>query len=392
MPDITPGEVPFTEAIDFFKAKLNLPTNSWDEMVGSIHAKGFTVAGATKASLLEDLRGAVNAAIESGETIGDFRDRFDKIVAQHGWDYKGTRGWRSRVIYDTNLRTARMAGRWAQYQRVKARRPYLQYQTAGDERVRPEHATWDGTVLPIDSPWWASHYPPNGWGCRCTTRSLSERQLQREGKTVAPEPTVQRTDRVNPDTGEIFPAVPEGIDAGWNYNVGQAWLGPDHALAERVMSLPKPWRDHALRQATQVAADSTPSFAAWAERVIEAATPTGERRTAGWLSGPLIDRLTTAGTVPRTPLITASDADILKSSAHTAALDLPSTLATPAAILLDRSDGALLYVLDTPSANAPRTVARLTQGPDSHTLDSLQQIPTATLRKKSSFTLLQGTL
>ena len=105
MPTITPGEVQFTEAIDFFKAKVNLPTKSWDEMVGSIHAKGFTVAGATKMSLLEDLRGAVNAAIESGETINDFRARFDKIVQQHGWDYKGTRGWRTRVIYDTDRKS-----------------------------------------------------------------------------------------------------------------------------------------------------------------------------------------------------------------------------------------------------------------------------------------------
>ena len=392
MPTVTPGEVPFSEDIYFFKAKVNLPSESWDEMVGSINAKGFTVAGATKMALLDDLRGAVNAAIEGGETINDFRARFDAIVQQHGWTYKGSRGWRSRVIYDTNLRTARMAGRWAQYQRVKDRRPYLQYQTAGDARVRPEHAEWDGKVLPIDSPWWATHYPPNGWGCRCTTRSLSQRQLEREGKTVAAEPTVQRTERLNPDTGEIFPPTPEGIDTGWDYNVGQAWLGPDQALSERVMRLPKPWRDHALQQASKVAADSNPSFAAWAERVIEAANPTGERRTAGWLSGPIIDRLTATGIDTRSPLITAADADIIKSALPTAALDLPRNLAAPAAILLDRTDDALLYVLDTTGANTPRTVARVTQGADSHTVDSILHITTNALRKKSKFTLLHGTL
>lgn len=393
MPDVAVGEVPFTEAIEFFRGKINLPSKSWDEMVGGINAKGFTVAGATKMDLLDDLRGAVNAAIESGETIGDFRARFDDIVQRHGWSHKGTRGWRTRVIYDTNLRTARMAGRWAQYQRVKARRPYLQYQTAGDSRVRPEHAAWDGIVLPIDDAWWQTHYPPNGWGCRCSTRSLSERQLQREGKTVSRAPDIERTERINPQTGEVFPPTPAGIDTGWDYNVGEAWLGPDQALAERVMRLPKPWRDNALRQAAQIAADSTPSFGAWTERVIQAATPVGERRTAGWLSGPTIDRLTAAGADPRTPLITASDTALVESIPTPAAADLPRRLANPAAVLIDRRDtGALLYVLDAPDADAPRTVARITQDDDAYTVEPLVELTSRTLRNRSRYTILTGRL
>ena len=393
MPELTTGEVPFSEAIDFFKAKLNLPSKSWDEMVGSIHAKGFTVAGATKMALLDDLRGAVNAAIESGETINDFRDRFDKIVQQHGWDYKGQRGWRTRVIYDTNLRTARMAGRWAQYQRVKDRRPYLQYQTAGDARVRPEHASWDNTVLPIDSPWWASHYPPNGWGCRCTTRSLSERQLQREGKQVAPDPTVERTERLNPETGKVFPPTPVGIDTGWDYNVGQAWLGPDQALAERVMRLPKPWRDQALRQAVSVASDSAPSFGVWAERVLTSNT-SGELRTAGWLTGEVLDRLDAVGATVSTPMIAARDIDLRSMldvptagavpTAQTI-ISLPTLLANPAAVLLDTRPEAdtLLYVLKT-DKKANRLVIRipLTTNPTgANPTASAAIVPTTTLRR-----------
>lgn len=394
MPTTTPGEVPFTEAIDFFKAKVNIPTKSWDEMVGAINAKGFTVAGATKAALLEDLRGAVNAAIEGGETINDFRDRFDAIVQQHGWNYKGSRGWRTRVIYDTNLRTARMAGRWQQYQRVKDRRPYLQYQTAGDSRVRPEHAAWEDTVLHIDHPWWQTHYPPNGWGCRCTTRSLSERQLQREGKQLSPDPTVNRTERLNPETGEIFPPTPVGIDTGWDYNVGQAWLGPDQALAERVMRLPKPWRDQALRQAVSVSSDSAPSFGIWAERVLADTTTRGELRTAGWLTGGVLDRLDAAGAAVSTPLIAARDIDLRSMldtptagtapSAQTLA-SLPTLLADPAAVLLDTRPEAdtLIYVLNT-ADKATKLAIRVPLTPDptgANPIASAAVVPTATLRR-----------
>lgn len=411
MPDPIPGEVPFSEAIDFFQAKLSLPSKSWDEMVGAIHAKGFTVAGATKIALLDDLRGAVNAAIESGETIGDFRARFDAIVQQHGWSHKGTPGWRSRVIYDTNLRTARMAGRWQQYQRVKDRRPYLQYQTAGDARVRPEHAAWDNTVLPIDSPWWDTHYPPNGWGCRCTTRSLSQRQMEREGLAVAPEPTVERTERVNPDTGEVFPPTPVGIDTGWDYNVGKAWLGPDQALAERVMRLPKPWRDRALRQATQVAADSTPSFGAWAERVLSDTASRGELRTAGWLTGDIIDGLSAAGVTVDTPLITVRDVELRRMQRDTkamigkrqpadATLSLPEHLAAPQSVLLDRQIlrergmPMLLYVFDVGGpVSRGKFVVRVgfrAKGEAYNSVRSGDITPTINLRDPSQYIVLAG--
>jgi SPP1 gp7 family putative phage head morphogenesis protein len=398
MPEVTPGEVPFSEAIDFFKAKVNLPSKSWDEMVGAINAKGFTVAGATKMALLEDLRGAVNAAIESGETINEFRDRFDAIVQQHGWAYKGSRGWRTRVIYDTNLRTARMAGRWEQYQRVKDRRPYLQYQTAGDARVRPEHAAWDDWVLPIDSPWWDTHYPPNGWGCRCTTRSLSQRQLEREGKAVTPEPTVERAERVNPDTGEVFPPTPEGIDTGWDYNVGKAWLGPDLALAERVANLPKPWRDQALRQAADVVRRSAPSFGLWAERVIADPTSRGQMRTAGWLSPKIIDGLARAGQDVNTPLIVARDIELRAAASAPWAQALPTYIADPQAVLLDRRSSrggspALLYVLDASTdALAVARVELRGQAGSFHLILPSDTVSPATLRDRGRYRLLQGSL
>lgn len=45
----------------------------------------------------------------------------------------------------------------------------LQYRTAGDDRVREEHAALDGITLPPSDPFWNSYLPPNGWNCRCTT-------------------------------------------------------------------------------------------------------------------------------------------------------------------------------------------------------------------------------
>lgn len=41
------------------------------------------------------------------------------------------------------------------------------YSTAGDDRVRDSHRVLDGIIAPWKSEFWAIHYPPNDWGCRC---------------------------------------------------------------------------------------------------------------------------------------------------------------------------------------------------------------------------------
>lgn len=174
------------------------------------------IAGAYKTDLLTDFRGAVDKAITQGTTLEDFRKDFDSIVAKNGWSYNGGRNWRSEVIYSTNIRTAYAAGRWEQLtdpEQMQAL-PYLTYKH-GDSRVpRPHHLAWDGITLPANDPWWKTHYPPSGWGCKCrvfgSTRS-EHAAAEKKGLTEAPP------SEIDPKTGD-----PAGIDKGWGYNVGEA--------------------------------------------------------------------------------------------------------------------------------------------------------------------------
>ncbi|MDE2442099.1 MAG: head morphogenesis protein, partial [Betaproteobacteria bacterium] len=57
---------PFAEQLDFFRAKLNLPTDRWDDIQRAAHDRAFIVAGAGEADLLADLRAAVDKAIAEG--------------------------------------------------------------------------------------------------------------------------------------------------------------------------------------------------------------------------------------------------------------------------------------------------------------------------------------
>ncbi len=226
MATIEAAPLPFDEAIDFFKQKVRLPTRHWTDLWEGQHARAFVVAGATKDALLADFQKSILKAMENGTTLADFRKDFDRIVAKHGWSCNGSRGWRSRVIYQTNLRMAHASGRWRQIQRVKKRRPFLRYISVQDDRTRAEHRRWHGTVLRADDAWWKTHYPPNGWNCRCTARPYSGRDLDRFGHKVSDDPpsggTVSHT--INTPSGPLTVKVPDGIDPGFGYNVGEsAW-------------------------------------------------------------------------------------------------------------------------------------------------------------------------
>ena len=70
--------------------------------------------------------------------------------------------------------SSRMAKKWFTIQKEKNEFPYLQYVTAHDDHVRPAHKALDGIIRPVDNPFWQTHYPPNGYNCRCTVKKLSE--------------------------------------------------------------------------------------------------------------------------------------------------------------------------------------------------------------------------
>ena len=82
-------KLPFAEAVAWFRAKLNMPTEHWDELEGAAHAKYFTSAGATQADLLNDLRKMTDAAIAGELDIREFRKQFKELVEKYGWQLRG---------------------------------------------------------------------------------------------------------------------------------------------------------------------------------------------------------------------------------------------------------------------------------------------------------------
>lgn len=218
--------LPFKEQIEFLRQKTNMPTNGWRDVQASAHDRAFVVAGATKMELLADFRQSIDKAITEGRTLGDFRRDFDSIVAKHGWEHKGEPAWRAKTIYSTNVRQSYNAGREAQFAdpEFRRRRPIGVYRHSGKEHFRPLHKAWNGKAIPLDDPWWDTHTPMNGHGCGCDKYAISHDELALLGKDKPDEPPNDGTYwSTDPTTGERT-ELPRGVDPGFQYRPGAAWL------------------------------------------------------------------------------------------------------------------------------------------------------------------------
>ena len=229
---------PFETAIEFLQRKLDLPTERWNDIWQSAHDRAFIVAGAAKADLLQDLhRAVIDAARDGG--LRAFREQFDEIVARNGWTGWTGEGsdagvaWRTSIIYRTNMSASYAAGRWQQLTEpaFAKQMPYWRYRHAdGVAHPRPEHEAWDGLTLPQSHPFWATHYPPNGWLCHC--RVFAE-QRPADGAPTTPPPGWDQTD---PATG-----APPGIDPGFAYAPGASTATPLRDMIEaKLLNLEGP--------------------------------------------------------------------------------------------------------------------------------------------------------
>lgn len=96
--------------------------------------------------------------------------------------------------------SATMAAKWEQFSE-DGDRYNLQYRTAKDDKVRPEHAALDGVTLPMSDSFWETYYPPNGWNCRCTVVQVRK---QKYPATEHAEAMSRGEDAMNGERYNIF--------------------------------------------------------------------------------------------------------------------------------------------------------------------------------------------
>jgi SPP1 gp7 family putative phage head morphogenesis protein len=373
--------LPPEEAIAYFKAKGFNLGDSWDwrDVWQKEHTTCVTVAKSAGFDIMKDINAAIDAATSQGLTLKQFSDRLTPILQQKGWwgkkelpdpvtgevkEVQLGSPRRLKIIYDTNMRMSHAAGEWARIQRTKRSAPYLRYTAILDGRTRPLHRSWEGTILPVDHVWWKTHFPPNGWRCRCSTIQLSAYDLQALGYEVFPDPVDEETIYTNERTGEVT-RVPVGIDPGFAYNPGEAALD-GHAARALMGKLVDASPDMAAAQAASarfVVPAMKRDLMDWIKPRLDAledAKPitAGERRVVGALDDTTLAFLREkAGVEPASGAITLSDEGIVhlyREHKRSSGVGLPravieqavDALWEPEAVFWDRANPALLYQID----------------------------------------------
>ncbi len=255
------------DAARFFAAKGEALSWDYTDVWREANAHAFTVAKATSLDVLRTIRAEVDKAIGVGQTLESFKKALRPRLEELGWwgqqevldadtgevtkaQLGSTR--RLRTIYQTNVQTSYMAGRYKRLVDNADDRPYWRYVAIMDGRTRPEHAALNGKVWRWDDPIWQVIWPPNGWGCRCRVVALTQAEFDklgvalengrdaivelqvpigRDGQTV----TVQGV-RFKDAAGRDKVFRP---DPGWDYNPGAAWARFDDSAdkAEQLDSV-----------------------------------------------------------------------------------------------------------------------------------------------------------
>lgn len=126
--------------------------------------------------------------------------------------------------YSTAVASAQSAATWQDYTNNGIE--MLTYVTAGDGRVREEHAILEGVTYPIDHEFWDTYYPPNDWGCRCDTSPAVGEETDPIAKSALPdipemfEQNVGKTGAAFPDTHPYFD-VPKGVSKSIHNQVNE---------------------------------------------------------------------------------------------------------------------------------------------------------------------------
>jgi SPP1 gp7 family putative phage head morphogenesis protein len=109
-----------------------------------------------------------------------------------------------KTEYHQAISSARSAREWQDIQRTKHLYPNLMYLSVNDDRTRKMHKAWHGIILPVDHPFWDTHYPINDHGCRCSTKR-SDKPVDDKGIEVdkMPKLPLQFNQNVG-KTGKVF--------------------------------------------------------------------------------------------------------------------------------------------------------------------------------------------
>lgn len=173
---------PHEEAAAIVRDKAVVSREVFDGLLPELRGRAFCVTGVEGAHTVQSIRDTIatftRGQTEDGKPV-TWSDAKKQVMAHldeaHFSPQAAER--RATLLLRTHAFQAYQAANW----RAAQSDPdctHLQYLATEDSRVRDSHLALNGVILPKNDPFWAKHYPPWEWGCRCRVRPINQDMLE----------------------------------------------------------------------------------------------------------------------------------------------------------------------------------------------------------------------
>jgi SPP1 gp7 family putative phage head morphogenesis protein len=186
-PDFLFEPTPHREAVDFIRNKPVLQQKVFKNLLPELKARAFTISGVESLNVLQTVRDRL-AGLPTGGDWNTIKHEIARDISPWLIDPKADEETqvkqavaadaKAELLLRTHGGQAYAAASYQVMERQKDALPYWQYFTMGDASVREEHAALEGICLPADSPFWAEHFPPWDWGCRCQAVPITREEYE----------------------------------------------------------------------------------------------------------------------------------------------------------------------------------------------------------------------
>jgi len=167
--------LPFLEAVEDLASRDPVIERSAEAVSAAYKRHAFAMAYSTNITFTNLIQNQLTKTILEGGKLSDVIANFRK---------EGLADWYAETVFNTNIKTAAMAGRIQQ-----SKDPDLQgfivawrYFAVKSRTTRENHRAMDGHMASMDNPVWNVWIPPNGYNCRCTLIEVTRPQAKKMGR------------------------------------------------------------------------------------------------------------------------------------------------------------------------------------------------------------------
>ena len=193
MPEFATEPITFTAGQRFLEQKATLPTRLNSAAIANrlparFRGQSFFSATVEKDSVLRRMKDVTQSIADGKVGYARGREMLKEFLPKLGYDVplvdepgeqrisKIASTARLDLILQQNVAMAHAVGQRevSEHPEVKALYPNYKYVAVLDASTRSSHAQLDGLVLPKDHPFWATHFPPWEFNCRCMVLDTDE--------------------------------------------------------------------------------------------------------------------------------------------------------------------------------------------------------------------------